>query len=105
MKKEEIKYLILNITNKTDDLEEKADLVLNLYYNRRIYFQPYTNSRNRLIQLILEERFPSPQEWNKIAYQEGLFSSITMKYIENCDWKGIEKKFRKELKDLLLGKG
>lgn len=101
MEREEIKYLILNITNKIVNVDEKVDLILKLYYNRRIYLQPYSNSRNRLIQLVLEERFPSPQEWNRIAYQEGMFSSITMKYIENCDWKGLEKKYRKELKQLL----
>ena len=45
----------------------------------------------RLAQLIIEGCFPNAKEFNKIAKKEGLYSSKSIKYIEECSMERIRK--------------
>lgn len=101
MKEEELRYLILNIVNNVENVDEKVKIIKEKYYNKRNHFEPYVNTKNKLIQLIIEDEFPSSQKWNEIAKEEGYFSSVSIKYIEQCDWRKLEMKLRQELKDIL----
>ena len=101
MKEEELKYLILNIVNNIENLDEKVKIIKEKYYDKRDNFKPYVNTKNKLVQLVIEDEFPSPQKWNEIAQKEGYFSSISVKYIEQCDWRKLETKIRQELKEIL----
>ena len=102
MKEEDLKYLILNIEKNVEDVNLKVKILLETFYKRRIAcFNPYLNSKNKLIQMTIEGEFPSTKQWNKIAYKEGYYSSASMKYIENCSWKQLEVKIKKEIKEIL----
>ena len=101
MKEEKLKYLILNIVNNIENLDEKVRIIKEKYYNKKNNFEPYVNTKNKLVQLVIEDEFPSPQKWNEIAQKEGYFSSISIKYIEQCDWRKLETKIRQELKEIL----
>ena len=101
MKEEELKYLILNIVNNIENLDEKVRIIKEKYYNKKNNFEPYVNTKNKLVQLVIEDEFPSPQKWNEIAQKEGYFSSISIKYLEQCDWRKLETKIRQELKEIL----
>lgn len=97
---DKIREYILKANNYSEDIEEKASLIFNKYY-KHINFQPYLNTRNKLIQMIVEEEFPTTKEWNKIANEEGYYTSISIKFIEGCDWKRLKKKLQEELQELL----
>ena len=94
-----IKDFILKL-NANSNLEEAVRLVKSNYY-KYIHMQPYLNSKNRLIQLLIEEGLPTVEKWNEIAQKEGLYSSVSIKYIEECNWKDLEKKLKVEIKDFL----
>lgn len=100
-----IRYGILNIgikRTKIKNFEKKIELIKEYYYDRKIVLNPYLNSRNKLIRMIIEEEFPNIIEWNKIAQEEGYLSNISLEYIEGCNWRELRKKLIKEIKDILL---
>lgn len=101
MREEELKYLILNIVKDVDDIEEKVRVIKEKYYEKRNHFEPYINTKNKLVQLVIADEFPTPQHWNEIAQKEGYFSSVSIKYIEQCDWRKLEMKIRQELREIL----
>lgn len=105
MKKEILYYQILNIGIKLKHIsnaEEKLDKIIEKYYGRNIYFNPYLNSKNKLIRMIIDGEFPTVEEWNKIAEKEGYLSHISLEYIGECNWKELKIKLIKELKQILL---
>ena len=84
MKKEILYYEMLNVgikVKKIKNIDEKLDKIIEKYYGRNIYFNPYLNSKNRLVRMIIEGEFPTVEEWNKIAEQEGYLSHISLEYI------------------------
>ena len=100
MEKKELKYLLLNL--KIDNItDEKLEIILEKYNTRRKNFQSYSQTKMRLAQLIIEGCFPNAKEFNKIAKKEGLYSSKSIKYIEECSWKELENKIIKEIKLIL----
>jgi len=103
--KEMLYYQVLNIGIKTKqikNIDEKLDKLIEKYYCRNTYFNPYLNSKNRLIRMIIEGEFPTVEEWNKIAEEEGYLSHISLEYIAECNWKQLRMKLVKELKQILL---
>lgn len=105
MKKEILYYQMLNIgikIRKIKDIESKLDRIIEKYYGRDIYFNPYLNSKNRLVRMIIEGEFPTVEEWNKIAEEEGYLSHISLEYIGECNWKELKIKLIKEVKQILL---
>ncbi len=102
MEKEDLKYLLLNFTKEEEIDEKKVELIMELYYNRRENMQNYKETKKRLTQLIIEGNFPNSREWNKIAQKEGLYSSTSIQYIENLNWKQLEVKIIREIKDILI---
>lgn len=105
MKKEILYYQILNIGIKlkhVKNINEKLDKIIEKYYGRNIYFNPYINSKNKLIRMIIDGEFPTVEEWNKIAEEEGYLSHISLEYIGECNWKELKIKLIKELKQILL---
>lgn len=105
MNKEVLYYQILNIgikLKKIKNVDEKLEKIIEKYYGRDIYFNPYINSKNRLIRMIIEDDFPTVDKWNKIAEQEGYLSHISLEYIAECNWKQLKIKLLKEIKELLL---
>lgn len=101
MNKEDLKYLLLNFTNNKKDIEKNVEKIYNKYYSRRQNFQSYQESKKKLAQLIIEGNFPNAKDWNIIATKEGFYSSNSIKFIEECSWKEIEKKITQEIKRLL----
>lgn len=101
MEKEDIKYLLLNFTRGQEIEERKVELIMELYYKRRENLQGYRETKKRLTQLIIEGNFPNSRDWNKIAQSEGLYSSTSIQYIENLNWKQLEAKIIREIKDIL----
>lgn len=97
-----IKEFILKL-NGDNSLQEAVKLIKTTYYSY-VQMQPYLNSKNRLIQLLIEEGMPTVEKWNKIAQKEDLYSSVSIKYIEECSWKELERKLKGEIKDLLKEK-
>ena len=105
MKKEELYYQMLNIgikVKKIKNIDEKLDKIVEKYYGRNIYFNPYLNSKNKLARMIIEGEFPTVEEWNKIAEEEGYLSHISLEYIGECNWKELKIKLIKEVKQILL---
>ncbi|MCI8353143.1 MAG: hypothetical protein HFJ58_06150 [Clostridia bacterium] len=105
MKKEILYYQMLNIgikVKKIKDIDIKLDKIIEKYYGRNIYFNPYLNSKNRLVRMIIEGEFPTVEEWNKIAEEEGYLSHISLEYIGECNWKELKIKLIKEIKQILL---
>lgn len=105
MKKEILYYQILNVGIKLKhikNVDEKLDKIIEKYYGRDIYFNPYLNSKNRLVRMIIDGDFPTVDEWNEIAEKEGYLSHISLEYIAECNWKELKLKILKELKQLLL---
>ena len=105
MKKEILYYQMLNIgikVKKIKDVENKLDKIIEKYYGRNIYFNPYLNSKNRLVRMIIEGEFPTVEEWNKIAEEEGYLSHISLEYIGECNWKELKIKLIKEIKQIML---
>lgn len=101
MEKEDIKYLLLNFTRRQEIEERKVELIMELYYRRRENLQGYKETKKRLTQLVIEGNFPNARNWNKIAQEEGLYCSTSIQYIENLNWKQLEVKIIREIKDLL----
>lgn len=105
MKKEVLYYQILNIgikVKKIKNIDDKLDKIIERYYGRNIYFNPYLNSKNRLVRMTIEGEFPTVEEWNKIAEEEGYLSHISLEYIGECNWKELKIKLIKEIKQILL---
>ncbi len=105
MKKEMLYYGILNIGIKPErikNIDEKLDIIIEKYYGRNIYFNPYLNSKNKLIRMIIEDDFPTVEKWNEIAEKEGYLSHISLEYIAECNWKQLKIKLIKEIKEILL---
>lgn len=100
-----IKYGILNIgikRTKIKNFDEKVKIIKECYFDRDVTLNPYLNSRNKLIRMIIEYEFPNIIEWNKIAQKEGYLSNISLEYIEDCNWRELKRKLMKEIKDILL---
>lgn len=105
MKKEELYYQVLNVgikVKKIKEIDQKLDIIIAKYYGRNIYFNPYINSKNRLVRMIIEGEFPTVIEWDKIAEKEGYLSHISLEYIGECNWKELKIKLIKEIKQILL---
>ena len=105
MNKEMLYYQILNIgikRKKITNIDEKLDKIIEKYYNRDVYFNPYLNSKNHLIRMIIEDEFPTVEKWNQIAEKEGYLSHISLEYIAECNWKQLKIKLLKEIKQILL---
>lgn len=105
MNKEVLYYQILNLGIKLKNIkniDEKLDIIIKRYYGRPIFFNPYVNSKNRLMRFLIEDDFPTVDEWNKIAEEEGYLSHVSLEYITECNWKEIKKFLIKEIKDILL---
>lgn len=94
-------------SNKTKEISLKIDELINEYYAsiETVQFPPWSNSSyyynksyERLkIATLNEQRFPTVEEWNKIAKEEGLFSAISMQYISCLDWNHLRTKVEREL--------
>jgi len=93
MKREELILCIKNLVDieKVKDIDYKISLIYANYFSDRQKFMP-----------ILEDGFPDTTTWNKIADEEGYYSSTSLQYIKNKNWKEIEKEITREIKDLLL---
>lgn len=105
MNRKVLYYQILNIGIKAKsikNIEEKLDRIIEKYYGRKIYFNPYLNSKNKLVRMILEDGFPTVSEWDEIAEDEGYLSHISLEYIAECNWKQFKLNLIKELKTILL---
>lgn len=101
MDREELKILILNIINDAKNIDKKVDIIIEKYY-KQTYLNPYLRTKNKLTQMMIEEgEFPSVEKWNEIAAKDTYFSSTSIKYIENCNWKKLEQNIRRELKNVL----
>lgn len=100
-----IKYGILNIgikRTKIKNFEKKVQIIKEYYFDREVSLNPYLNSRNKLIRMIIECEFPNIIEWNRIAQKEGYLSNVSLEYIEDCNWRELKRKLVNEIKDLLL---
>lgn len=105
MDKDVIRYGILNIgikRTRIKNFDEKVELIEKYYYDRKVVLNPFLNSKNKLMRMIIEDEFPNIVEWNKIAQEEGYLSSVSLEYIENCNWRELRKKLVTEIKELLL---
>ena len=105
MNREMLYYQILNIgikIKRIKNIDEKLDKIIEKYYGRNIYFNPYINSRNRLVRMLIEDDFPTVEQWDKIAEKEGYLSHISLEYIGECNWKQLKMKLLKEVKQILL---
>ena len=105
MNREMLYYQILNIgikIKRIKNIDEKLDKIIEKYYGRNIYFNPYINSRNRLVRMLIEDDFPTVEHWDKIAEKEGYLSHISLEYIGECNWKQLKMKLLKEVKEILL---
>lgn len=87
-----------------ENLDERLEEILTLYYGRNIPFNSYLNSKNKLMRALIQDSFPTVEKWNDIAEKEGYLSHISLEYIEQCNWKGIKIKLKKELKTVLFKK-
>lgn len=102
MDREELKILILNVVNYVENIDKKVDILIEKYY-KQTYLNPYLRTKNKLTQMMLEEgEFPCVEKWNEIAAKDGYFSSTSIKYIENCNWKKLEQNIKRELKSVLI---
>ena len=79
----------------------QVNYIYQKYYCIDFNFDPYHNSKKALIRLLIEGAFPSPKEWDKIAYQEGYYSHLTLEYISNLNWRSFQSFLKKELQDEL----
>lgn len=94
-------------SNETKEISLKIDELINEYYSsvETVKFPPWSNSDfyyeksyERLkIATLNEQKFPSVEEWNKIAKEENLFSAISMQYITSLDWNHLRTKIEREL--------
>jgi len=105
MEREVLRYEILNLGIKISEIknfEKKIDIILEQYYGREIKFNPYLNSKNKLIRLIIEGDFPTVSEWNAIAREEGYLSHLSLEYITGKNWNGLKSILLREIKDILM---
>lgn len=105
MDRKTLYYQILNLgikEKKIKNIDEKIDKIIEKYYCRDTLFSPYVNSKRRLGRLILENDFPTVEEWNDIAEQEGYLSHISLEYITGYNWKQLKKQITLEIKNILL---
>jgi len=104
MKREELILCIKNLVDieKVKDIDYKISLIYANYFSDRQKFMPILESHKKLARLLLEDGFPDTTTWNKIADEEGYYSSTSLQYIKNKNWKEIEKEITREIKDLLL---
>ena len=105
MNKEILYYQIQNIgikLKRIKNIDEKLDIIIEKYYSRDILFNPYHNSKNRLMRMIIEDDFPTVEKWNQIAEDEGYLSHISLEYIAECNWKQLKIKMIKEIREILL---
>lgn len=104
MQKEElilyIKNLEINI-EEIENLDYKLELIIEKYYGERKIFQSLDNAYNKLAQLVIQDEYPNSRDWNRIAYEEGYLSSITIQCRLNRNWKDIRKFILEEIKDIL----
>lgn len=92
---------------KTREISLKVDELINEYYNsiETVQFPPWSNSDyyynksyERLkIATLNNQKFPTAEDWNKIAKEEWLFSAISMQYISCLDWNHLRTKIEREL--------
>lgn len=105
MNREILYYQILNLgikEKKITNIDTKIDKIIEKYYDRDILFSPYVNSKHKLVRLILENDFPTVEEWNLIAEQEGYLSHVSLEYITGYNWKELKKQLTNEVKNILL---
>lgn len=94
-------------SSKTKEISLKVDKLINEYYNsiETVQFPPWSNSdyHYKLAYNILKDitlmnkRFPTIEEWNKIAKERVLFSAVSIQYISNLNWNYLRAKVEKEL--------
>ena len=94
-------------SNKTKEISLKIDKLINEYYSsvETVKFPPWSNSAfyydksyERLkIATLNEQKFPTVEQWDKIAKEENLFSAISMQYITGLDWNHLRTKIEREL--------
>lgn len=94
-------------SNKTKEISSKVDELINEYYKsiETVQFPPWSNSdyHYKLAYNILKDitlmnkRFPTIEEWNKIAKERVLFSAASIQYISGLNWNYLRAKVEKEL--------
>ena len=94
-------------SQKTREISLKVDELINEYYKsiKTVQFPSWSNSDyyfnksyERLkVATLNEQKFPSIEEWNKIAKTEDLFSAVSMQYISMLDWNHLRTKVEREL--------
>lgn len=105
MDKKVLYYQLSNLgikLKKVNSLDEKLDWVIRKYYGRNVFFNPYLNSKNKLIRMLIEGEFPTVEQWNEIADLEGYLSHISLEYIGECNWKQLKKNLLNEIKEMLF---
>lgn len=105
MDREVLYYQVLNLgikEKKIKNINEKIDVIIEKYYGRNIPFNPYLNSKHKLIRLIIEGEFPTVEQWNSIAAQEGYLSHVSLEYITEKNWKELKKYLTNEIKNILM---
>lgn len=94
-------------SNKTREISLKIDELINEYYNsiETVQFPPWSNSgyHYKLAYNILKDitlmnkKFPTVEDWNKIAKERALFSATSIQYISGLNWNYLRAKVEKEL--------
>ena len=105
MKKDELDKCLRKIgikIKKEDIKDKKLEEILEKYYGKEIPFNSYFNTRNYLMRLLIENQFPTIEQWNHIAEREGYLSHISIEYITGCNWKVLRKKLYQEIKEIAL---
>ena len=95
-------------SNKTKEISEEIDKLINEYYStiETVQFPStsnsdyyYEKSYNRLKEITKASgKFPTTTEWNAIAKEEALFSVVSMEYVSCLDWNYLRAKVEKEIK-------
>ncbi len=104
MNKELLYYQILNLgikIKKSSNIEEKLENIIKKYYEETDSLNPYINSKNHLVSMMIEGKFPTVDKWDKIAKEEGYLSHISIEYIAGCNWKKLKKNLMFELKEII----
>lgn len=108
------KYGVQDVKSK--EIGAKIDDLTNEYYSsiNMIHFPVkntttkfYNTSYTKLKEITKEnQKFPTTEEWNKLAMKENLFSSISMQYISELDWNYLRAKVEREVNiERALGQG
>lgn len=94
-------------SQKTRQISLKIDGLVNEYYAsiETVKFPPWSNSgyHYKLAYNILKDvtlmnnKFPTIEEWNKIAKERVLFSAVSLQYISGLNWNYLRAKVEKEL--------